>query len=428
MLLHIQTTRYQAARKAGWFLGLLAAFGILPVSKNCVSQSPVTAEVAGQEEGLEIRPADVDARAQQLVTDLRAGNSLPAMWAMRYDLPSSKRFPGRTLQACSGIRKEGLDTLVSIDDQLHLGSCTKAMTACMIAQEISAGHLHWDTRLSDALPGNEQIQESPWANTTIAEMMRHRSGFPANAPWQQIHNQIPDDPIRSRAAVAEWLAEQPVPKTIEYLYSNVNYAILGHVLEVRVNTPWEELIRERLFEPLGIQRAGFGPVLGDEIDSQPWGHRVDASAGNLLSSGLAALVLGGKPKLSLKPTRIDNPVPLAPAGRVHMPITEWVKFVQLLACKTAPTQLDGLKQEDWEQLYSAGSEGNYGGGWILAERGWAGGKALTHAGTNTSWYCVAWVSPENGFVVLAATNCYDDSAAEACDKAIAGLIVIDQAE
>jgi hypothetical protein len=47
---------------------------------------------------------------------------------------------------------------------------------------------------------------------------------------------------------------------------------------------------------------------------------------------------------------------------------------------------------------------------------------ITHAGSNTLWFCVAWLAPERGFGVLVATNQGGDGARDACDAAAGALI------
>ena len=41
---------------------------------------------------------------------------------------------------------------------------------------------------------------------------------------------------------------------------------------------------------------------------------------------------------------------------------------------------------------------------------WAGGPALTHAGSNTMWFAVAWLAPRKDFAVLVACNQANDKA------------------
>jgi hypothetical protein len=61
-------------------------------------------------------------------------------------------------------------------------------------------------------------------------------------------------------------------------------------------------------------------------------------------------------------------------------------------------------------------------GWIVTERKWGGGKVLTHNGSNTMNYSVAWVAPKRKFAVLVCTNQGGEEAAKACDEAAGTLI------
>lgn len=58
------------------------------------------------------------------------------------------------------------------------------------------------------------------------------------------------------------------------------------------------------------------------------------------------------------------------------------------------------------------------------DRFWGGGAVLMHAGSNTMWYCVAWVAPKRDFAVLAAANLGGDDASQACDEAAVALIQV----
>ena len=59
-------------------------------------------------------------------------------------------------------------------------------------------------------------------------------------------------------------------------------------------------------------------------------------------------------------------------------------------------------------------------GWIVADnQPWAGGPALTHAGSNTMWMAVAWLAPKKDFAVVIACN---QANAEACNDAALALI------
>ncbi|MEI9866055.1 MAG: serine hydrolase domain-containing protein [Limisphaerales bacterium] len=103
------------------------------------------------------------------------------------------------------------------------------------------------------------------------------------------------------------LAQPPeaAPGT-KMIYSNQGYAIVGAMLEKITGTNYEALITERLFKPLHMDTAGFGPPgTGGKID-EPWGH-----AHKLLMT---------------VPMQVDNPPAIAPAGRVHCSLDDLARF------------------------------------------------------------------------------------------------------
>ena len=152
-----------------------------------------------------------------------------------------------------------------------------------------------------------------------------------------------------------------------------------------------------------MKSAGFGPpgTIG-KVD-EPWGHVLENN--------------------TLKPLQQDNAPVMGPAGRVHCTISDWAKFVALFLQPHAGTPLL-LNAEIQRQLITPTPGMDYAGGWLTANRSWGGGAVLTHAGSNTMWYCVAWVAPKKDFAVLAAANLGGDDASQACDEAAAALIQV----
>jgi hypothetical protein len=83
---------------------------------------------------------------------------------------------------------------------------------------------------------------------------------------------------------------------------------------------------------------------------------------------------------------------------------------------------DLLRAETIQDLQTHGADEGYSCGWGRPNRGWAGGTALTHSGSNTLNYCVVWASPGKGFAVLAATNIAGDGAVAGTDRACGQMI------
>jgi D-alanyl-D-alanine carboxypeptidase len=312
------------------------------------------------------------------------------------------------LSAFTGVRKSGDATAVQATDQFHLGSCTKAMTATLIGMLVEEGKLRWDSSLGEIFP--ELSMNPAYRSVTLELLGAHRAGLPANvadldpALWRKLWGL---DARSGRQAVLESIlaAEPATPPGSSYVYSNVGYMILGSVIDRLSGTTWEQQIQEKLFNPLGMSSCGLGPA-GDPqaaLPDQPWGHKKTAS-------GL----------LPIAPTAdSDNPPAMNSAGNVHCSLAHWGRFLAM--------HLDGdqgktgllLRPETFAKLHAAypGQEYTYGG-WILTDRAWAGGRVLTHEGSNTLNLASVWIAPLQGKLFMAATNLATPEARQAYSAAL----------
>jgi CubicO group peptidase (beta-lactamase class C family) len=310
----------------------------------------------------------------------------------------------------SGVREAGKDAMVTTADRWHLGSCTKAMTATLCAMLVEEGKLRWDSTVGEAFKDLPRLDPA-WQPATLEQLCVQRAGAPpdltADGLWGRLW-QLRGTPEEQRRVLAEGVLAKPplhAPGS-KYLYANANYALAGIMAERAAGKPWEDLLRERLFRPLGMDSAGYGaPGTAKGID-QPRGHGAD---GKPVPPGPGA----------------DNPASIGPAGTVHASITDWAKFVSLhLEGERGNARL--LKPGTFRKLHAAppepGTREGYAMGWEVKVRPWSPGCVLTHSGTNTMWYCVTWVAPERDFAVLVCSNRGGDDAASGCDEAAWALV------
>ena len=303
-------------------------------------------------------------------------------------------------QAAVGVRKLGSDVPVTDHDLWHLGSCTKAMTATLLATLVQQGKLSWDSTLAELFPEVAEEMDASFRQITLVHLLTHRSGLPANGPWWELGDG--KSPTQQRHELLRQMCQQPLahPPGSHYEYSNVGYALAGLMAEQVLEQSWEEALQQRVFEPLDMPagQVGFGvPGPRGELD-QPWGHRTGSDQ-------------------QLVPRQHDNAPSLGPAGIVHASLDAWAKF--LAAHLQRPPRL--LKPELWEQLHTPPAEGNYALGWVVVERPWAG-QALNHTGSNTLNYCVCWLAPSHGWGVMAVTNSGQKDANQALDDVAKVLI------
>ncbi len=341
-------------------------------------------------------------------------HSLPAMWVGKFSVD------GTALIKVSGVRKYGTTEPAQIDDPVHIGSCTKAMTAVLIGQLCSEGKIRLDSSLKEVFDDVEEITSSEWGNVTLLELMQHRSGAPANFDYREFDAKHPDSVVDARRMILVKLAKTSRPKSRRFLYSNVGFIVLGHVVEKLTRKTWEEAIKERLFEPLQMNSASFGPVgLPDSLEpgsdvlaNRPWGHRISLSI-----TEVAKLIFGSKDPVKLEPFQIDNMRCLGPAGRVHVNVPDWSKFVLKFASSDGHKALK-ISDEVWKEMLApaegAKGDGRYAAGWMLFDNPELT-KGLFHNGSNTTWYCYALVEPEKHCCILVATNVFSDIASRECD-------------
>ena len=74
-----------------------------------------------------------------------------------------------------GLRAWGGSVEVTADDQWHIGSCTKALTATLVARLVERGVLRWETTLGEVF-GDAVTMDAAWRDVPIAWLLCHRSG------------------------------------------------------------------------------------------------------------------------------------------------------------------------------------------------------------------------------------------------------------
>jgi CubicO group peptidase (beta-lactamase class C family) len=333
------------------------------------------------------------------------------------ELLESHRTPGMvaaildaqriTAIGAAGMRKAGFVEALQVQDAVHLGSCTKAMTALLVAQMIEIGGLAYATPLSEIFPEFVAEKTTAAARLTVERLLAHTAGLPRNADWKKYESA--GSPAEGRRALLKDVLAGEIASSTEriYTYSNVGYILLGAILEQKTGCDWEALMRKSIFTPLGMSSAGFGPPgVADTLD-HAWGHH--------FVDGI------------MQPVQIDNPPIMAPAGGVHCAISDWARF--LMQFLQPETVADGLiAAATRRQLLTPAIGEEYAGGWMVVQPPWSKGPAYTHSGSNTTWCCTAWVAPQLGFATLVAVNSGGDDAHLACRHASSALIRLKREE
>ena len=320
---------------------------------------------------------NVDGSVGDLLAEPIRNDASPGLIAAIIDLEGVRAI------AAAGVRKAGHSQGLLTTDAVHIGSNTKAMTSVMLAALVrdSTFANGWNTTIGEVFPELLDEVHPDYHMVSLWQLVTMTGGIKRNAANWHAHRSIGLMQRRYRI-LRDNLAEPPAASAGEYLYSNLGYLVAGAMAEKVTGKVWETLMQERLFAPLGMSTAGFGaPGTPGQVD-QPWGHRRDPDGEDWV------------------PNQVDNAAALGPAGTVHVAIEDWAKFMALWLPEVPPAVLD---RKALDELITPTS-GDYAAGWIVTQRSWAGGTAIAHSGSNTSWYTTLWIAPEIGLAYVAAAN------------------------
>ena len=213
-----------------------------------------------------------------------------------------------------GTRRAGENIPVTIDDKFHLGSDSKAFTALLAGMYVQQGKLRWDSTLGETFTELKDKMDPEFPKITVEELLSHSSGLADNDLLDLVNRSYQQD--GNMDEVRYWMLKETAPKPLDhsrgskFSYSNLGYTLAGVILERLSGTTWEELVEEKIFEPMGLTTAGFGP--------QASLGKVDATLGHFL--------VDGKPKAMLAGPNGDNPLIFGPAGTIHMSVLDFAKW------------------------------------------------------------------------------------------------------
>jgi CubicO group peptidase (beta-lactamase class C family) len=312
-------------------------------------------------------------------------------------------------EAAVGVRALGHPEAVTIDDRWHIGSCTKAFTATLLGVLADRHELTLDDTLETSLPALAKTMNRAYRHVTIRQLLSHTAGLPQLKNLEEFPaardavGTVQGERAQHMALARYYLMKPPAYAAGTFHYSNLGYILAGAIAETRTGKPWEILLRERVFDPLGISHVGFGPPGRSGEYDQPLGHGTES----------------GREPLDPADPEHDNPAWIGPARIVNISLRDWGRFAQ--------DQLDGalghgklLQPSTYRTLQTPVVE-NYALGWGASLNPDGSVKALSHEGSNGVWFAGIAIYPERRTIILVATNFGGDVAQKSVEDFIVGM-------
>jgi CubicO group peptidase (beta-lactamase class C family) len=307
--------------------------------------------------------------------------------------------------AVTGIRKAGTGTKIVMEDIFSIGSCAKSMTAAVAASLVEEGLISWDTKPLDVYPELAGEINADFRKITLQDLLSHQAGVEPlyDDGIFNLYSDYPfikGSPKEQRKTFALWQFKQdPVNDPGTYAYSNGGYAVAAAMLEQVAGRSWEQLIKERLFNPLKLLSSFIGmPYQKDS--NQPWRHYHRDDDGNPLPLPESERIL---PELT------------NPAGSVSISIHDFASYA-MFHLKGLAGQDGILKSETVQYLHKPQIESEedqaYALGWGIR---WFGEtKVSGHSGGDRSVFASIGIDHQNLHSGIVLCNMGDSRAEAAC--------------
>jgi CubicO group peptidase (beta-lactamase class C family) len=225
-----------------------------------------------------------------------------------------------------GVREVGKTEPVDSRTLFAIGSTTKAMTAALLGMLVDEKKLAWDDPVVKHLPWFQLKDAAVTRELTVRDLLTHRAGL-GNADYLWYGQTTSARDILQRAR----LIDPAYSLRSSFIYQNVMYAAAGAVAEAVSGQSWEELVRTRIFEPLGMS----GSI---------------ATAATLARQPNVAMphdIVDGQVR-AIENASVDG---VAPAGSIWSSVDDMAKWTQMLLNRGKAGSRVILRTETVDELF-----------------------------------------------------------------------------
>ncbi|HEY0895586.1 MAG TPA: serine hydrolase [Sphingobacteriaceae bacterium] len=291
-----------------------------------------------------------------------------------------------------GVREFGLNTPVDAHTLFMIGSNTKAFTATALAVLDAEKKLNLNDRVTKWLPGFKLNNRLAGEQAIIRDLLSHRLGLKT---FQGDFTYWTSTLSRSQIVEKLGQAKAPYDFRTRWGYTNAAFLTAGEVLEKASGKSWEDFVRERLLNPLGMTST---LMLSKDLANTP-----NKAAAHTMTDGRL---------ISIRYPDIDN---LGPAGSMSSSVEDLSKWVLMLLSKGKAGNKVLVPESALDQtwfphsvlgnggtLFNKGHFQLYGLGWFLEE--YSGRRIISHTGGVNGFVTSVTLVPEENLGIVVLTN------------------------
>ncbi|MDQ2852398.1 MAG: serine hydrolase [Actinomycetota bacterium] len=327
--------------------------------------------------------------AQRLADLAKRHGVVGASLAIRRISDSGKVQDDELVEAATGVLNMDTGYPATTDSVFQIGSISKVWTTTMVMQLVDDGLLDLDTPVIEVIPELRLIDQDVAKKVTMRHLLTHTSG---------IDGDVFTDTGRGEDCLEKYVdalrdVVQNHPLGATFSYCNSGFILAGRVVEVLTGKTWDQVLRERIIEPLGLthtstlpEEAILGRVAIGHVSPDP------KKAPQVTSTFLMPRALGPAGLI----TATANDVTLF--ARMHLRDGKGPDGTQVLSAKSAASMQK--HQVELPDKYTLGD--SWGIGWIRFK--WDGEPLYGHDGSTYGQNAYLKVLPSQGLSVALLTN------------------------
>ena len=293
-----------------------------------------------------------------------------------------------------GVRTVGKPEKVDAHTLFAIASDTKAFTGILMAMLVDDGKIRWDAPLTTYLPTLKFGDDFLTRELTVRDALTHRSGLARadllwTAGWTYDRGELLR---RMRYLKPSWNLRT------RYGYSNLMYLAAGEAGAAAAGKSWDDLVRERIFTPLGMTESNTSVTLLPSLPNVASPHALVDSVVRVVSY-----------------TNIDA---VASAGAINsnvIDMTRWLRFqldsgrvngkrlVSKRAFVETHTPQTVIRIDSTYRAFNPFTHvRSYAFGWQIMD--YRGREMLSHAGNLSGMNAMVGLLPEERIGVVVLTN------------------------
>lgn len=292
-----------------------------------------------------------------------------------------------------GEKKLGSGEMVDDNTMFGIASVSKNITAAALALLVDEGKLTWNDRVVDIIPWFQL--KDPWVTkeVRVRDLLTHQVGL-----GRILGNRLQFMTQKSRDELIYQIRYMELEKPFRssFVYSNMLYSTAGQLIEYIEGVTWDEFLKKRLFDVLGMKNANTSIRYFKEGDNIAWPHQE----------------IEGK-VIPIQRRNWDN---AGPAGGINASVVEVAKWLRMQLGEPGVFEgkriISAQQMNEMHRPQSIRSQSEaydpitaYGLGWNVTDYG--DYRVLSHGGATDGFNTAAYMVPKLNLGIVVVGNTFN---------------------